>query len=432
MALHSLKRPWEEGKIVMDKPRHGVARQKKIRRILFLVAFVLLASAATYGLSKLKPAAPSVERATLVPDKVKRGSMLRDVHGTGTLVLEDFRWIPSSRDGLVDKINVRIGDTVSPGTVIAELSNPELIQSMQDTLLQIHIAEADLANTRATQENSAVNQQIQIANLENTAKKLRMSADTEEELNKKGLNSALTLKMARLEAENSAAQVEREKLRVEINARQSQAQLQAQEARIEQYRANYDLKKRQVEELKIRAGVSGVLQQLSVERGQRIGAGTSIAKVAEPGHLKAQLKIPETQTKDILLGQVASVDMRIGVVPGRVVHIDPAAVQGTVTVDVQLDGELPKGARPDLSVDGTIEIERLTNVLYVGRPVNGQPDTSVQMFKILPTGEAVRTRVRIGRVSVNSIEIKEGLAEGDEVILSDMSNWDNYDRLRVN
>ena len=241
------------------------------------------------------------------------------------------------------------------------------------------------------------------------------------------------MKKSQLEAETSAAQLEREEQRVAIMLRAAAAQLQAQEVRIEQYRANYYLRKRQVDELKIRAGVSGVLQQLAIERGQRIAAGTSIAKVAEPGHLTAELKIPETQAKDILLGQAASVDTHTAIVPGHVVHIDPAAIQGTVTVDVQLEGELPAGSRPDLSVAGNIEIERLSNALYVGRPVTtAQPDTSIQIFKILSSGEAVRTRVRIGRVSVNSVEILQGLVEGDEVILSDMSNWDAFDRLRLN
>ena len=416
----------------MDKPRFGVARSKKIRRILFLILFVLLASAATYGLSKLKPAAPSVERATLWPDKVKRGPMLRDIHGTGTLVPEDFRWIPTFRDGLVEKINVRIGDTVTPSTVLAELSNPDLIQSVDDIQIQIRVAQADLTNMRANHENTAINQQTRIATLENTAKRARLQADLDEESFKLGLLAQVTIKLSRMDAENSAAQVEREKQLVDINARSAKAQTAAQEARIDQLRANLEVKKRQVEELKIRAGVSGVLQQLSIEGGQRVAANAAVAKVSEPGHLKAQLKIPETQAKDLLLGQVASIDTRDGIVPGRVVHIDPAAIQGTVTVDIQLQGELPRGARPDLSVDGTIEIERLDNVLYVGRPANGQPDTTIQMFKVLPGGEAVRTRVKIGRVSVNSIEIVEGLQVGDEVILSDMSAYDAYDRLRLN
>jgi HlyD family secretion protein len=416
----------------MDIPRLGVARSKKIRRILFLIAFIVAASAATYGLSKLKPAAPSVERATLWPDKVKRGPMLRDIHGTGTLVAEDFRWIPASRDGLVQKINVRIGDTVSPNTILAELSNPDLLQTLMDSELQIKAAEADLVNMRTGHENAAINQQILIANLDAAAQRARLQADTNDELAKRGLIGQLSVRLSHLEADNSASQVEREKQRVAINAKSADAQIAAQEARLDQLRATYEMRKRQVDELKIRAGVSGVLQQLSIEGGQRITTGAPIAKVAEPGRLKAQLRIAETQAKDILIGQTASIDTRNGIIPGRVVHIDPAAVQGTVTVDVQLEREPPKGTRPDSSVDGTIEIERLDNVLYVGRPANGQQDTTVQMFKVLANGEAVRGRVRIGRVSVNSIEILEGLQEGDEVILSDMSTWDAYDRIRLN
>jgi HlyD family secretion protein len=415
----------------MDKPRPGVARAKKIRRILLLLAFLLLATAATYGLSKLKPAAPAVERAVIWTDKVKRGPILLDIHGTGTLVPEDFRWIPASRDGLVQKINVRIGDTVSPDTIIAELSNPELIQTMEDIQLQIRAAEADLLNTRAGHENNRLSHQIQIANMENSAKQARMQADTDSELNEQGLISLLTVRKSTLEAENAESQVAREKQRIDINASSAGAQLAAQEARIDLLRAQYEQKKRQVEELKVRAGVSGVLQQVSIEGGQRIAMGTAVAKVAEPGRLKAQLKVAETQAKDIVLGQIASIDTRPVKVSGRVVHIDPAAIQGTVTVDIQLDGELPKGARPDLSVDGTIEIERLDDVLYVQRPVNGQANTTIQLFKILPSGEAIRTRVKIGRVSVNSIEIEEGLVEGDEAIMSDMSAYDAYDRLRV-
>jgi HlyD family secretion protein len=416
----------------MDIPRPGVARSKKIRRILFVIAFIVVASAAAYGLSKLKPAAPSVDRATLWPDKVKRGPMLRDIHGTGTLVAEDFRWIPAGRDGLVEKINVRIGDTVSPDTILAELSNPDLLQTLMDSGLQIKAAEADLVNTRTGHENAAINQQILIANLDAAAQRARLQADTDGELAKRGLIGQLSVRLSHLEADNSASQVEREKQRVAINAKSAEAQIAAQEARLDQLRATYEMRKRQIDELKIRAGVSGVLQQLSIEGGQRITAGAPIAKVAEPGHLKAQLRIAETQAKDILIGQTASIDTRNGIIPGRVVHIDPAAVQGTVTVDVQFEGELPKGTRPDSSVDGTIEIERLDNVLYVGRPANGQQDTTVQMFKVLANGEAVRGRVRIGRVSVNSIEILEGLQEGDEVILSDMSMWDAYDRIRLN
>jgi HlyD family secretion protein len=416
----------------MDIPRHGIARNKKIRRVTFLVAFILAASAAAYGLSRLKPASPTLERATLWSDKVKRGLMLRDIRGTGTLVPEDIRWIPTVRDGLVEKINVRIGDNVNPSTIVAELSNADLLQALMDSGLQIKAAEADLINMNTSHENEAISQQILIANLDATSQHAKLQADTNDELAKRGLIGQLAVRLSRLDADNAVSQLEREKQRVAINAKSAQAQIAAQEARLDQLRETHQLRKRQVEELKIKAGVYGILQLLSIEGGQHIAAGTPIAKVAEPGRLKAQLRIAETQAKDILVGQNASIDTRNGIVPGRVVHIDPAAVQGTVTVDVQLDGALPKGARPDLSIDGTIEIERLNNVLYVGRPTSGQQDSAVQMFKLLPNGEAVRTLVRIGRVSVSSIEILEGLREGDEVILSDMSTWASQDRIRLN
>jgi len=415
----------------MDIPRLGVARKRTIRRILFLIAILLAVSAATYRLSKMKAAAPAVDRATLWPDKVKRGSMLRDIHGTGTLVPEDIRWIPSARDGVVEKINVRIGDTVNPNTVLAELSNPDLVQALMDSGLQIKAAEADLINTRTSHENDLISQQILIANLGAAAKRAALQKDTDEELLKRGLIGQLPVKLSRLEADNSLSQIDREKQRVAISAKSAEAQIAAQEARLDQLRETHEMRKRQIDELRIRAGVSGVLQQLSIEGGQHIAAGTAVARIAEPGHLKAQLRIAETQMKDVLLGQTASIDTRIGIVPGRVVHIDPAAIQGTVTIDIQLDGELPKGARPDLSVDGTIEIEHLSDVLYVGRPPNGQPDSTIQIFKVLPNGEAIRTRVRVGKVSVNSIQVLEGLQAGDEVILSDMSTWDAYDRIRL-
>lgn len=415
----------------MDVPRFGIARIRRIRRIGFAVVFLAALSAAAYGLSRLKPAAPSVDRAVLWPDRVKRGSMLRDVHGSGTLVPEDSRWVPAGRDGLVDKINVRIGDRVTPDTVLAELSNPDMLQSLVEAQLQIRAAQAELANTRANHKNLQLNQQTQIANVEAAAQRALLRADADQELARDGLKSPLDVRLSRLDADSLAAQAGREKQRIAIDAQSAEAQILAHEARIEQLRETYAMRQRQIEQLKIRAGTAGILQQFSIEVGQRIGAGATVARITDPGRLKAQLRIPETQAKDLLIGQVASVDTRNGIVPGRVVHIDPAAIQGTVTVDVQFTGGLPKGARPDLSVDGTIEIERLTDVLFVGRPSNGQPNSTIQMFKVLQDGDAVRVPVRIGRVSVNSIEIQEGLQEGDEVILSDMSSWDAYDRLTL-
>ena len=274
---------------IVDIPRFGVV-------LLILVS--MTASAITHRLYRLERAAPSVDRATLWPDKVKRGPMLRDILGTGTLVPEDFRWVPSHQDGLVEIIHRRIGDTVSPNTVLAELSNPDLLQSLVDTELQIKAAEADLANTRASQQNVIIDQQIMIANLDAAAKRANLQANTDDELSKLGLIGQLSVRLSRLEADNSAAQVEREKLRVAINTVSADAQLAAQQARLDQLHATHEVKKRQIGELKIRAGVAGVLQEVSIEGGQRVTAGTTIAKIAEPGRLKAQLGIAETQAKD--------------------------------------------------------------------------------------------------------------------------------------
>jgi HlyD family secretion protein len=395
------------------------------------VVFVMVVSAGTYGLSTLKPAPPPVDRAFLWSDKVKRGPLLFDIHGTGSLVAEEFRWIPATRAGLIEKVNVRIGDTVGPGTIIAGLSNPDLLQSLTEAELAIKVAEAEFASTRAAHQSAAINQQIQLANLEHNEKRLQLDADTEDELAKNGLTSQLTVRRAHLAAENAAGQVQQEKQRLGLTARANAAEITAREARLDQLRAALELKKFQVEGLNIRAGVSGVLQQVSIEVGQRVSAGASVAKIADPHRLKAQLRIAETQAKDLMVGQAASIDTRNGIVPGRVTHVDPVAIEGTVTVDVQLEGDLPRGARPDLRVDGTIEIERLSDVLYVGRPPNGKPNSTIQMFKVLPDADAARVAVRVGKVSVNSIQILEGLEEGDEVILSDMSAYDAHDQIRL-
>ena len=416
----------------MDIPRPGVARNKKIRRAIYVVIFVAGASAATYGLSKLKPAAPTVESATLWFGTVKRGPMLRDVHGTGTLVPEESRVIPATRDGLVEDIKVKISDVVRPDTVVLVLSNPDLEQSVIDAELAIRGAEADLANLRAQLQSQLINQQSTLASTEVAAKRAKLKADGDEELAKDGLISDRDLRLSRLDAQNYAEQAQLEKKRVDINAASADAQIAASENRLQQFRTSYNVKKAQIEQLKVRAGTAGVIQQLPAVVGSRVAMGTVLAKVAEPSRLKAQLKIPETQAKDIALGQVANIDTRSGIIPGRVVRMDPAAIEGTVTVDVQLEGELPKGARPDLSVDGTIEIERLSNVMFVERPTSGQADSTISLFKTMPNGEAVRVQVRLGRVSVNTVEVLEGLQVGDKVILSDMSNWDAVDRVRLN
>jgi HlyD family secretion protein len=416
----------------MDVPRPKALRNKRIKRAIYVLIAVVAVSFVALGVSRLQPAAPSVEKATVWMDTVKRGPMLRDVRGLGTLVPEELRWIPATRDGIVERINVKIGDAVRADTILLVLSNPELEQSLVEAELQIKAAEADVANTRAQLQSQVINQEIVMAAADAAAKRAKLQADVNQTLASQGLLGDLPLKLSQVDAENSAAQSEMEKKRVAVYAQAAEAQISAAESRIEQLRTAYELKKSQIEQLRVRAGAPGVLQQLPVEVGQRVSPGTILAKVAEPGRLKAELKIAETQVRDIALGQIAQIDTRNGIVRGHVSRIDPAATQGTVTVDVQLEGELPKGARPDLSVDGTVEIERLDNVVYVGRPAYGQADTTVGMFKVMPTGEAVRAQVKLGRASVNMIEVREGLQIGDQVILSDMSQWDAYDRVRLN
>jgi HlyD family secretion protein len=415
----------------MDVPRPKALRNKRIKQAIYAFVVLVAVSFVALGVSRLQPAAPAVEKATVWMDTVKRGPMLRDVRGLGTLVPEEIRWIPATRDGLVERINVKIGDTVRADTVLLVLSSPELEQSLVDAELQIEAAESDAANTRAQLQSQVINQEIVMTAADAAAKRAKIQAEANETLASEGLLADLPLKLSQVDAENSAAQSEMEKKRVNVYAQAAEAQISAAESRIQQLRTAYDLKKIQVDQLRVRAGAAGVVQQLPVEVGQRVMPGTILAKVAQPGRLKAELKIAETQAKDITLGQIAQVDTRNGIIHGHVSRIDPAATQGTVTVDVQLDGDLPKGARPDLSVDGTVEIERLDNVVYVGRPAYGQADTTVGMFKVLPTGEAVRAQVKLGRASVNMIEVREGLQVGDQVILSDMSQWDAYDRVRL-
>jgi len=320
---------------------------------------------------------------------------------------------------------------VQADTILVVLSNPDLLQQVANDELAYQRAQADLANTRAQLETQILNQKSTQASKENQAQQAKLQADTDDQLFKEGLGPELNVRKSKANADSLSNEVLLEKQRVDTLLRSNQAQIAAQEAGIQQLKAIWELRRKQVEELKVRAGAPGVLQQLNVEYGQKIQVGTVVAKVANPERLKAELKIPETQVKDIAIGQVAQIDTRNGVINGKVVRMDPAAINGTVTVDVSLEGELPKGARPDLSVDGTVEISKLDNVLYVGRPAYGQQDSTIAIFKMTPEGEAVRTTVKLGRSAVNQIQILEGLNVGDTVILSDMSTWDAVDRVRV-
>jgi HlyD family secretion protein len=414
----------------MDIARPSNVRRKRIRRAIYGALALTAVLLITLGLSKLKPAAPGVERATVWIDTVKRGPMVRDVRGIGTLVPEDIRWIPATTTGRVERIVLRPGTTVTTSAIILELSNPALEQELQDAQLKLRAAEASLTNLRVTMQNDLLAQQAATAAMEADARKAALQLDVNEQLAAKDLVSTLVLKQSKLDAEQLAARLQLAQKQLASHAESMPARLAVQQAEVDQARAIMQLKQRQVDELRVRAGVDGVLQLVPVDVGQQVAPGTNLARVADPSKLKAELKIAETQAKDVQVGQYASIDTRVGLVDGRVVRIDPSVQNGTVTVDVAMDGALPRGARPDLSVDGRVELERLNDVLFVGRPAFGQDQSAVGLFKLQDNG-AVRTQVKLGRSSVNTIEIVSGLNVGDQVILSDMSAWDAYDRIRL-
>ncbi|HEX9636853.1 MAG TPA: HlyD family efflux transporter periplasmic adaptor subunit [Acidobacteriota bacterium] len=394
-----------------------------------LLAIVLI----SLGLSRLKPAAPTVERATVWIDTVKRGPMIRQVRGLGTLVPEEIRWIPAASEGRVEQILVLPGTEVKADTVLLELSNPELEQTALEAELQLKAAEAGYTDLKVRLRSQLLDQQALVATAEARQKEAQLRAEADRELAKDGLTSMMNLKISEAQSEEMGIRLKIEKERLEISAESFEAQLAVKQAEVDQQRALYLLKREQLRALRVTPGLNGVLQQMEVQVGQRVTPGTMLAKVAQPDKLKAELRIAETQAKDIMLGQPAMIDTRNGVIEGKVTRIDPAVQNGTVTVDAALIGPLPKGARPDLSVDGTIELENLADVVFVGRPAYGQSDSVVGLFKLEAEGDsAVRTPVKLGRSSVNTIEILDGLQPGDRVILSDMSQWDSVDRVRLN
>lgn len=417
----------------MDIPRASVARQKRIRRILYGATAAVAVVLITVGLSRLEPAAPGVERATVWVETVKRGPMVRQVRGSGTLVPEVIRWIPASTDGRVERILALPGTEVRPDTVVLELSNPELELASSDAQSELKAAEAEMKNLEVQLQSQILTQEANTAQVDAEAHQARLQAEADAALAADGLLADLTLKLSRVRAEELTNRARIEHQRLEIASQAADAQRAVQEARVDRLRAAWRLRRDQVEALRVKAVTEGVLQQVPVEVGQQVAIGTNLARVAQPGRLKAEVRIAETQARDVQIGQIASIDTRNGIIPGRVTRIDPAVQNGTVTVDVALEGDLPRGARPDLSVDGTIQLERLEEVLHVGRPAFGQEQSTVGLFKLVDGGAAaVRVKVGLGRSSVNTIEIMEGLEEGDQVILSDMSNWDAYDRVRLN
>jgi HlyD family secretion protein len=407
-------------------------KKRRLRRIGYGVVLTLVLIGVSIVLARMEPAPPGVEAETLLRDTVKRGSFTRQVRGIGTLVPEDTRLIPATTDGRVERILLRPGALVQADTVILELSNPQVEQEALNARLQLQSAQAQLENLRVQFENELLTQESQAAALQADFEQARMDAEANDALAKQQLVSELLRRQSQLRAETLAKRVALEQRRL-TSARDSvDARLRVQRATVDQMRALLDLQESRVAALKVRPGFSGVLQQIAVEVGVRVGPGANLARVADPGRLKAELRVPETQAKDIEVGQSAEVDTRNGIIAGLVSRKDPAATNGTVTVDVTLTDALPRGAVPDQSVDGTVQLERVADVLFVGRPSLGQDQSTVGLFRLINDGsEAERVQVKFGRSSVNTIEVVSGLREGDEVVLSDMSNWDAFDKVRL-
>ena len=424
----------------MDVPRKDAARRKWVRRGIFAAVLLVVVPAISIMLGRLKPAAPIVEASSVWPDTVKRGEMTRNTRGLGTLVAEDILFVAAVTEGRVKKILVRPGTSVSSDTVIVQLTSPELEQSTLDAEFAVKMSEARLKDLEVTLRSQTLTQRAELARLETDLTQARLTYELRETMFKEGLERPLPYKIAKANFEDVGKRFELEKERLSIRKDSVAAQLAVQNADIDKLKAMYELRKSQLEALSVRAGVAGMLQELpglvansQLQEGQRVPAGTVLAKVAQPTKLKAELKIPETQIKDVLIGQYATIDTRNGIIPGRVSRIDPAAKEGTVLVDVRLEGALPKEARPDMSVDGMVEFEKLQDVIFIQRPAFGQPNSTVSIFKIDPDGKgAQRVQVKFGRHSVNTIEVVEGLRVGDKVILSDMSAWDAHDRVRLN
>jgi HlyD family secretion protein len=415
----------------MDIPRPELKRKKRMRQAGFAAVGVLVLGIATLGLMRLEPAAPSVALASVWPDTVREGEMLREVRGPGTLVPRTIRWIGAQTEGRVERVVVRPGAVVEADAVLVEMSNPELVQETEEARYAVVAADAELAELRLTLENKQLDQKAALAGAQAEYEGARLQAEAE----KQAGSVVPQIKQQRSELLAQQLKVRRdiEQERLDQFAASVQAQLAVRRARVEQAKNAYERKRVRVESLMVRAGVAGVVQEVLVEEGQRVALGANIARVAPPNDLRAELRVPETQARDVQIDQLVHVDTRNGIVEGRVIRIDPAVQSGTVQVDVELTGPLPRGARPDLSVDGTIEIERLPHVVFMGRPAYGQPNTTVGIYKIVDGRRyAVRVPVELGRTSVNAVEIVKGLVPGDEVILSDTSAYGDHERIRLN
>ena len=418
----------------MDIARPEIKRQKRRRQIIWSIAALVVLAGVTLGISRLKPAAPTVDKNTVWTDIVRRGSMLRQVRGLGSLIPshEDVRQIPAETEATVIRIDKLPGSQVDAGTVLVEMVNPQLEQEALDAQLQVKAAEAEYQSLKVKLDSDLMTQKAGAATVNADYSEAQRKAQTDKSLYDLGVISGLQAKASEGKAQEMTTRDKIEDERIKINEAAIKSQLAVQQAKIDEMRALADLKQKQLQRLKVQAGVDGVLVEMPLQVGQHVLPGAELAKIVQPNHLMAELKIPETQARDVQIGEPASIDTHNGVIAGEVSRVDPAVQNGTVTVDVKLTGELPKGARPDLSVDGTIDLEKLQDVLYVGRPAFGQENSTISMFKLDPSGNgANRVQVKTGRASVNQIQIDSGLKEGDTVILSDMSRWDNTDRVRL-
>ncbi len=417
---------------MVDIPRQGYARKKRIKILILSILLLSLLAAGTWYVSRLEPALPSVDRAAIWLGTVEEGPMTIEVRGPGKLVPEVETWITAATEGRIEKIFVFPGTEVTKDTVLVLLSNPEVERDALDAKLQLEESLAELENLRVDLQRGTLEQQARVASAKADFLEKSMDADINDDLAKSGLISNLELRQSKVSAEEAEKLHQIEEQRLEIDEKSIKARIDAKQAELSRLRGLYDLRLRQVDMLKVRAGIDGVLQQITIEVGTRVPAGGNLGKVAVPGRLKAQLRIPETQAKDVVAGLPATVDTRNGIIPGQVVRVDPAAQEGTVTVDVELTGELPPGARPDLNVDGKIQLDKLDSVVKMGRPPFGLADSAIGIFKLIPgTSEAVRVPVRLGKTSVSQVQILEGLRPGDEVILSDTSEFDDSEKIRI-
>ncbi len=417
----------------MDIPRKSQARKRLILRVIYAIIFLVAVTGITLALRNLKPAPPSVERAAVWVGTVKRGDIKREVRGPGTLVPEEIRWVVAQTSGRVERRLVQPGAFVKSDTLLMELSNPQLQHEVLTAQSDWKSAESNFADFRVKLEVDELNFDANLARFESDYSTAKMKYEAQENLAVYGLTTDLDVRQAKILADNLLSQIELQKALKEKNKESIAAQLAIKQREVDKLQAVYDLRRSELDQLKVRAGVAGVLQEVKVEEGKQVGVGIELARVANPTRLKAELKIMETQAKDVQIGQVVSIDTRNGIIPGHVIRKDPTVIGSNVTVDVALEGVLPKGAIPDLSVDGTIELELLKNVVYVERPTQGQEGSTIGLFKLTPDGkEAVRIQVKIGRVSVSTVEVLSGLNPGDQVILSDMSAQDAFDRIRLN